>query len=200
MGNVNVLGAGTVTSVNGVTGPVQIGGRNFILNSEKDVVVNAKTGHEYHLSPWATDKIPAMEGRKVTLSFDYEASDDADISLLFQLHIYKPDEAYIAISDLIQLSPSKRGHYENTINMFFSEYSPNTYLLASCPPEYANIGSVTIRNLKLEAGSMATDWTPAPEDILSRLAALEAAAGITYEPPVYDGPETMDESADHAGG
>ena len=42
----------------------------------------------------------------------------------------------------------------------------------------ANDGSFTsaqIRNLKLEKGSIATDWTPAPEDIEARLAALETA-------------------------
>ena len=31
----------------------------------------------------------------------------------------------------------------------------------------------TIKRIKLERGNVATDWTPAPEDILDRLAALE---------------------------
>lgn len=35
----------------------------------------------------------------------------------------------------------------------------------------------TVKKVKLERGNIATDWTPAPEDILSRLDALENRGG-----------------------
>lgn len=53
-----------------------------------------------------------------------------------------------------------------------------------------------IKRLKLERGNFATEWTPAPEDIFTRLEALEAKVGITSEPPVVEGPEIMDEPVD----
>lgn len=36
----------------------------------------------------------------------------------------------------------------------------------------------TIKKVKLERGNIATDWTPAPEDILERLANLENLGGV----------------------
>lgn len=36
----------------------------------------------------------------------------------------------------------------------------------------------TVKKVKLERGNIATDWTPAPEDILSRLDALENRGGV----------------------
>jgi hypothetical protein len=38
---------------------------------------------------------------------------------------------------------------------------------------------VKIRNVKLEVGNKATDWTPAPEDVQAEIVAAEAAAVTT---------------------
>lgn len=47
--------------------------------------------------------------------------------------------------------------------------------------EYAaETGSAQFCGVKLEHGNVATDWSPAPEDILERLAALENRGGVKY--------------------
>lgn len=51
----------------------------------------------------------------------------------------------------------------------------------------------TIEWIKLERGIVATGWSPAPEDAESRLAAIEAKLGISYEPPIIEGPDYVEE-------
>ena len=52
--------------------------------------------------------------------------------------------------------------------------------------------TVRYRRIRMTRGNVVSDWSLSPAEILTRLAALEAKNGITYEPPSYDGPEIMD--------
>lgn len=202
MGNVYVVGAGNVTSINGVTGPVQIGGRNLILNTGSDtVLVGAK---ELHLgtSSWFVDKLPSLAGKSFALSFDYDATEDADTTLFFQLFYYSIDGTghYYSVSNSINLSESKNGHEIYTNTLPTAQYNANTFVQVRASGTSGTSGSVTVKNIKFEIGTVATDWSPAPEDIFARLEALEEKTGITADLPQVEGPEIMDEPVDHAGG
>lgn len=46
---------------------------------------------------------------------------------------------------------------------------------------YSNVGTTYIENFKLEVGAAATDWTPAPEDVVTALETAESKNSVYYQ-------------------
>lgn len=178
MGNVSVHGAGGVTAVNGNAGAIQIGGRNLILDSGVSITGSDYLLHIYKLSE------PLREGEYYVSTIWGVLGNDKDRFLA------TPDGTGEA-----SYKSNGDGSYTTVFTPSSDWVGGKSWLVFHYPENIKTTSTIT--KIKLELGTVATDWSLAPEDILSRLAALEAAAGITYEPPQIDGPEIMD---DHGGG
>ena len=215
MGNVNVFGAGGVTSINGVSGAVYLGTRNLLIGT-KDF-----SGDKWvNLDKWAEDgtyngfavmkrlgdwkgiyqELPVEPGA-YTFSFYIRASTGAHVYVYFDsMDSASPD------AQIVEFRPNLGNPGQEWTRISYTFHVKNT-----APAGYLgrmsisnSIGNETIWTCgwSLVKGNVLTDWTPAPEDIESRLAAIEAKLGITADPPVIDGPEmeemNMDEN--HVGG
>ena len=174
----------------GATGPAGkdaempvVGGRNLLLDTARsftgvgDNSTNGnfnKQGGIYYLA--GGKKVSDIYNQYgptgyLTLSFDWVASGDT-LSGQFNPQWAGSPYGGLAGSGAINLSgTNKTGHYETTVPLYYNGYS--TGVANSIQFRHDNLqGNITISNVKLEAGNIATDWTPAPEDVPSNDAQL----------------------------
>lgn len=159
---------------------LQVGGRNLLLNSGVEITNNEYEISHYYVSPSEgevlsdgngylvpgktyTVTICATPGENVKYLGLYVSSGTSNISLLnfngngkqilkdtFKCrytHENEPSEPYQSVVRLLR----------------FPNESGVTY------------GNTTIYWIKIESGTMSTDWTPAPEDVDSKIDALNSA-------------------------
>ena len=144
---------------------LEIGGRNLLIGSEKGVVnTNADT------SSYADIKLQAYDGKTYLgqeFSFGVTAGEHIE-------YTYKSKYS----CDTIRVGDN--GSQHDAVNTFLvSEYKEGVVYTFSCDviDDRPNVvGGYVLKNIKLEKGNKATDWTPAPEDIDSRTTVLEAAS------------------------
>lgn len=139
---------------------------------------NAYIGAQHLYTPEAN--APTLSaGESVILSFDYfiPSLEGFDSALYAQLLGFgegatAPQSIQIgtvALSDLVVGAWTSYRHQIN-IGAAYTNCHPNIYISRN--------GTLWLANIKLERGTIPTDWTPAPEDILAleeRVAALEAS-------------------------
>lgn len=137
---------------------VQVGGRNYVLNTGEAYVAESDGSERTWLFPWkcaSADIAHSLYGKTITISFDY---DQAITSGDFRIQVnttWGQVKAFTAGTATAQ-------HFEGTFTLpvpaAFEDSKDIIYIDGTWN------GSVTFRNLKLEIGNKATDWTPAPED------------------------------------
>ncbi len=131
-----------------------VGGRNYILGTGTPYTA-VGTGTRQWLYPWKCASIEAANslfGKTVTISFDYDAAITSG-SLLVQTNIlWWGVKSFGVGTESNHFSLTRKYDAATTADDVFI-YLDGTWT-----------GSVTFRNLKVEIGDMATDWTPAPED------------------------------------
>lgn len=183
-------------------GPTQIGGRNLLRNTSGE-------WKEHKIQSWGDrffdivmDGNPNLViGDRITLQVDVDhidsgGNDRNDVFL--RIFFCAEDGSYTAEAHTKSIYVGQQAHF---VIPGFVIPDKTTHFMIVLAHNVALIPTVRYRRWMLSKGSVPMDWTPAPEDILDRLAALEAAAGITHEPPaIYDGPEIMDDTAYPAGG
>lgn len=169
--NVSSVAAGVVDKLNNLS----IGGRNLLLNTGKSFTgvgnnsengdFNAQGGQYYLAGGKTVADLYNQYGpsQYLTLSFDWEASGD-NISGQFNPQWFGTPWLGLGVAgDIKPSNTNKSGHYKKTVQLNSGGYS--TGEATSIMIRQDNLqGSVTISNVKLEAGNLATDWTPAPED------------------------------------
>lgn len=144
---------------------LEIGGRNLLIGSEKGVVnTNADT------SSYADIKLQAYNGSTYVgqeFSFGVTAGEHIEYT-----YTSKYSGNNIRIGD--------NGSAHDAVNTFLvPEYKEGVVYTFSCDviDDRPNVvGGYVLKNIKLEKGNKATDWTPAPEDIESRTTVLEDAS------------------------
>ena len=181
--SVNTLGK-RVDDYNNKLAAVQVGGRNLLSGT---AISNTAVGSNANNEPIA---LYYLAGDKklldlynqygssgyLTLSFDWVASGDT-ISGQFrpQWKDYPWDngmeEKYVKPS-----STNTSGHYKTTFPLSNAGYSTSTTNGMRFRADFLQ-GSITIKNMKLEAGNIATDWTSAPEDAPNNDAQLVHTTG-----------------------
>lgn len=137
---------------------VRIGGRNYLLNSSEVKTTNRFTSVR-------TDYLKNLVGKQVVFSFDIKTNNGG---ILRDINVYGYQQSGITISDSRTFKNSEFEKWER-----FSLIT--TIVDLPVPPNYSmgDIGfydqvgnnNYSIRNVKIEEGNKATDWTPAPEDI-----------------------------------
>ena len=133
---------------------LEIGGRNLLIGSEKGVVnTNADT------SSYADIKLQAYNGSTYVgqeFSFGVTAGEHIEYT-----YTSKYSGNNIRIGD--------NGSAHDAVNTFLvPEYKEGVVYTFSCDVigDRPNVvGGYVLKNIKLEKGNKATDWTPAPEDV-----------------------------------
>ena len=173
----------TVTKVNNLS----VGGRNLLLgtrnsftgvgNNSTNANFNAQGGLYYLAGGKKVSDLYQQYGPSgyLTLSFDWVASGETISGKFFPQWSNTPWGG-LAISGGIQPSiTNTSGHYKITVPLSTSGYS--TSVATSVMFRQDNLqGNITISNVKLEAGNVATDWSPAPEDLSSATAKAQLTA------------------------
>ena len=172
------VASSAVDKVNGVAAQVNslsVGGRNLLLDTGRSFtgIGNNSTagtfdaqGGKYYLAGGKTlSDLYNQYGSSgyLTLSFDWVAS-GSTISGTFNSEWESAPWVGIGSAGAISVSPTNTsGHYKITVPLNTSGYS--TGATNGIRFRQDNLqGNVTISHVKLEAGNIATDWTPAPED------------------------------------
>lgn len=139
---------------------VQVGGRNYALNTGEAYVAESDGSTRTWLFPWKCadeDTAHSLYGKTITISFDYDqAITSGSFTLAFH-HTWGTVKIFNAGTATGQ-------RFEETFDLpvpdAFAENDPDVVIYIDGTWN----GSVTFRNLKMEIGNKATDWTPAPED------------------------------------
>ena len=140
---------------NGLNG-LQVGSRNYLLNSDK--VYTNQSGEflqTHDLAPiFNTYGLGAW-----TLSFDLKCAKNHWVNVYCQ---NGSDFRYhIGVNQIQATTSFKRYSITFTPYLYASNVPKSMLAFFS---EYDSGAYVTVKNLKLEKGTKATDWTPAPED------------------------------------
>lgn len=141
---------------------LEIGGRNLLIGSEKGVVnTNADT------SSWADIKLQVYNGKTlVGLEFRFGVTAGEHIEYTYTSQ-YSGDR--INVGD-------NGGAYDAVETFLVSEYKEGVVYTFSCDviDDRPNVvGGYVLKNIKIEKGNKATDWTPAPEDVDAGIANVQ---------------------------
>lgn len=167
---------------------ITVGGRNLLLgtvnsftgvgNTSVGGSFNAQGGQYYLAGGKKVADLYNQYGSNgyLTLSFDWVAS-GSTISGTFNPVWNNIPWGGLSISGGVQPSiTNTSGHYKLSISLTANGYS--TGIATGIQFRQDNLqGNVTISNLKLEAGNVATDWSPAPEDAPSNESQLVHKTG-----------------------
>lgn len=139
-------------------GGLRVGGRNYILGTAVPYVAESDGSERKWLFPWScadVDSAKSLYGQTVTISFDYDKSISSGS---FQI-LTNATWQGVVIFDAGEVTDQ---HFEKTFDInATSETVSETIIYIDGTWN----GSVTFRNLKLEVGNKATDWTTAPEEV-----------------------------------
>ena len=166
----------SATSANNKIDNLEIGGRNYILNSANIISnkLDSTPGSraEYHAINVGQSYMEIPNGTEVTISFDLEMTvNTANPTLaVYNSNNKGPKALYYSTLNFtaaVGTTIKKRCYVQNTITDRADANKPDNYI-----EFYSNYGTsnwFSISKLKLELGNKATDWTPAPEDIENRI-------------------------------
>ena len=136
---------------------LRVGGRNYYLDSEK--VRTSTRFFPFPLHPYLTQE---NVGETWTLSFDLKINEGGEIR---PLHFYHYQSNRFGLKASADITPRKEWQrFTFTGPVIFpnddSRYSRGEMALY----DYGGNNSYSVRRIKLEKGTLATDWSPAPED------------------------------------
>lgn len=142
-----------------ITDTVQVGGRNLLRQQD---VLDTIANHIFV----KFEQVKPQEGwNTYTLSFDYwiDKSDTAKKRRVSILGAKLRDE------DITADNEWHRKEYTLQFPLDESKYPLKGWLTDYGSPGNRTQGMAKVRNVKLERGTVATDWTPAPEDVQAEI-------------------------------
>lgn len=177
-----------VTAVNGTHGNVQLYPRNLIPGtSDTWESVNVPKEWTAYRKTVAIDDDKIKPGDPFILTADLYFEEGNNRAM--DLGLWFLDESGGAVktmtSTAIQPNP---GYYQPSISGVWPEGVKKIDVLWRILTVDAAAIHFQFRRIRLNYGTTDPGWEPAPEDIMNRLAALEAKVGITADEPTVDGP------------
>ena len=137
---------------------MQVGGRNYYRDSDK--LVTRPRFIQFDVYPYLTAE---NIGQDWTFSFDLKINETGTVR---QLHFYHYQRNGLAIGVDTFFNPSKEWQrYFFTGKIVQGGTNPAYAKGAMAIYDHAGDNDISIRNIKFEKGTLATDWSPAPEDI-----------------------------------
>lgn len=136
---------------------VEIGGRNLVLDSGVENKIEALNGFiEYAISDFGQSLMKV--GERFIIGFDAMSTVSdvgIDTGLYAESRAHDPADRVFLTTDWVRYTVKVQLTSDNVTKVMFtaSEFSGTGNFL------------VSIKNIKVERGTVATDWTPAPEDM-----------------------------------
>ena len=163
---------------------VSIGGRNLIAGTSKDEI----TLGEYPESSYKDGKggktidVPTKD--EYVLSFDAKSTVSGD---KIRCYFYSPNTTTKIVTSTGYVSTSVDGQAQIILTdewqRYFIKYTQNGAATTTVKNWIIGrrmagegSGSISVRAIKLEEGNKATDWTPAPEDIVEGISTAQNTA------------------------
>ena len=136
---------------------IQVGGRNHYRDSEK--VRTSTRFFSFPLHPYLTQE---NVGETWTLSFDLKINEGGEIR---PLHFYHYQTNRFGLKASADITPSKDWQrFTFTGPVIFPNDDPRYARGEMALYDYGGNNSYSVRKIKFEKGTLATDWSPAPED------------------------------------
>ena len=158
---------------------LQIGGRNLLKGAHSSAVSYTYPSSSY-TDGWARTSTVPLNGGTYTLSFWAKSTVNGDRA---RVHFFSPSNITSVTGSQGQKGTAADGLCDFVLSTTLTKYwviytipesgeSTRTVILPRLGQGYGT-GTVTVKWEKLEEGNKATDWSPAPEDIESRVASAE---------------------------
>ena len=136
---------------------VQVGGRNYYRDSEK--VRTSTRFFPFPIHPYLSQE---NIGETWTLSFDLKIDEGGEIR---PLHFYHYQNNRFGLKASANITPSKEWQrFTFTGSVIFQNDDPRYSRGEMALYDYGGNNNYSVRKIKLEKGTLATDWSPAPED------------------------------------
>ena len=146
---------------------VQVGGRNYYRDSEK-----IRTSTRFFSFPLHLYLTQENVGETWTLSFDIKINEGGEIR---PLHFYHYQNNRFGLKASADITPSKEWQrFTFTGSVIFPNDDPRYSRGEMALYDYAGNNNYSVRRIKLEKGTLATDWSPASEDTDSQISAVES--------------------------
>ena len=146
---------------------VKVGGRNHYRDSEK--IRTSTRFFSFPLHPYLTQE---NVGETWTLSFDLKINEGGEIR---PLHFYHYQSNRFGLKASADIIPSKEWQrFTFTGPVIFPNDDPRYARGEMALYDYAGNNNYSVRRIKLEKGTLATDWSPAIEDIEGQLSTVES--------------------------
>ena len=136
---------------------LRVGGSNYYLDSEK-----VRTSTRFFSFPLHLYLTQENVGETWTLSFDLKINDGGEIR---PLHFYHYQTNCFGLKASADITPSKEWQrFTFTGPVIFPNDDPRYSRGEMALYDYAGNNNYSVRRIKLEKGTLATDWSPALED------------------------------------
>ena len=153
----------------------EIGGRNLILNSALQRVSPASASQSAYALPYTMitsygDMVLNNTDDYFTYSFDYEVTGNTaqNAFIYVQIRGSTVDGGSKGYASYVKDAPI--GKHVCTFKLTSTQATVGGNLTAAIRLRNASDGAIlTVKNIKLEKGTKATDWTPAPQDVENRI-------------------------------
>ena len=146
---------------------VKVGGRNYYRDSEK--IRTSTRFFSFPLHPYLTQE---NVGETWTLSFDLKINEGGEIR---PLHFYHYQTNRFGLKASADITPSKDWQrFTFTGPVIFPNDDPRYSRGEMALYDYGGNNNYSVRRIKLEKGTLATDWSPALEDIEGQLSTVES--------------------------
>ena len=146
---------------------VRVGGRNYYRDSEK-----VRTSTRFFSFPLHLYLTQENVGETWTLSFDLKINEGGQIR---PLHFYHYQTNRFGLKASADITPSKEWQrFTFTGPVIFPNDDPRYSRGEMALYDYVGNNSYSVRRIKLEKGTLATDWSPAIEDIEGQLSTVES--------------------------
>ena len=146
---------------------VRVGGRNYYRDSEK--IRTSTRFFSFPLHPYLSQE---NVGEIWTLSFDLKINEGGEIR---PLHFYHYQSNRFGLKASADITPSREWQrFTFTGQVIFPNDDPRYSRGEMALYDYGGNNSYSVRRIKLEKGTLATDWSPAPEDTEGQISAVES--------------------------
>ena len=154
---------------------VQIGGRNYYRDSEK--IRTSTRFFPFPLHPYLNQE---NVGETWTLSFDLKINEGGEIR---PLHFYHYQSNRFGLKASANITPSKDWQrFTFTGPIIFPNDDPRYSRGEMALYDYGGNNNYSVRRIKLEKGTLATDWSPAPEDAQTQVTETqESLRGLEHK-------------------
>ena len=146
---------------------VKVGGRNYYRDSEK-----VRTSTRFFSFPLHSYLTQENVGETWTLSFDLKINEGGEIR---PLHFYHYQTNRFGLKASADITPSKEWQrFTFTGPVIFPNNDPRYARGEMALYDYGGNNNYSVRRIKLEKGTLATDWSPAIEDTDGQISAVES--------------------------